>query len=149
MVINTLLRKCNCFILDRCTGTGLIRHHGQEYTLEGKTYDYKLVLGKSITQKQKTGAGSWLLGNYASGTNDMETYDNGDDINCGGDIKRHATISFRKGENTLVLEENEPSTCNYEFVFQIDCKDGKTLVITILKNFSCYPELYLLHNQEA
>ena len=125
MILNTLLRKCYCFILDGCAGTSLIPSHGKEYILEGQIYDYKLVVGKSITQKEKPGVGSrsWLIGNYASGTNDTEFYDNGQ--GCGGEIKRQATITFVKGEETKVLEENEPSTCNYEYIFQINCKPGK------------------------
>ena len=108
--------------LDHCTTSDLIRHHGESYTGDGDKYKYILVLGKSLTQKQTSGSGSWLLGNYASGTKGMEIYQNGD--GCAGDIKRQATITFVQGEKTKLLDANEPSTCNYEFVFQINCQEG-------------------------
>ena len=140
MIINTLLLKCYCFILDRCAGPNVIPFHGQEYTLEGTNYIYTLVLGKSITQKEKTGSGSWLLGNYANNRiieimpNDMEIYDNGD--GCHDNIKRQATITFVKGDKTKVLEENEPSVCHYEYTFQINCHPGKVSIITLLTDNS-------------
>ena len=115
--------------LDHCTSSDLIRHHGQTYTDESDKYKYILVLGKSLTQKELSGSGSWLLGNYASGTKGTEIYDNGS--GCGGDIKRQATIIFVQGEKTKLLDDKEPTTCNYEFVFQINCQQGNVLVLIL------------------
>merc|ERR1712241_901638 len=52
-----------------------------------------------------------------------EFYTNGDgDRGCPEGVQRESTITFIQGEEPELIEASEPSICNYEFVFQINCK---------------------------
>ena len=88
-------------------------------------YEYTLILGESITQRETEGSGTYFLGNYASVDNGTEFYRNGDgDRGCPVGIRRESTITFIQGEEPELIEASEPSICSYEFVFQINCKAG-------------------------
>ena len=122
-----------------CTEYDLTRHHGQEYKVSGKSetsgdnYDYKVILGESITQVSTAGHGTWLIGKYNDRRGGTEFYKSGD--GCGSGINRHAKIKFLAGEVAKMLEASEPSTCKYEFTIQINCKNGNILILKFFSKF--------------
>ena len=124
-----------------CTEYDLTRHHGQEYKVSGKSetsgdnYDYKVILGESITQVSTAGHGTWLLGKYNYTRGGTEFYKHGD--GCGSGINRHAKITFLSTSTQVakMFDASEPSTCEYEFTMLINCKNGNILVLKFLPHF--------------
>ena len=140
--------KISLFCIERCSSEDLARHHGEQFLISDRSqvtdvhYEYTLILGESITQRETEGSGTYFLGNYASVENGTEFYRNGDgDRGCPDGIQRESRITFVQGEEPELIEASEPSICSYEFVFQINCKAGmilflQLLTIIILKMFS-------------
>ena len=110
----------------------MIRHHGEQFIISdrsgvtGVQYEYELILGQSINQIDTEYGGNYFLGNYESvDDTGTEFYTNGDgDRGCPEGVQRESTITFIQGEEPELIEASEPSICNYEFVFQINCKSG-------------------------
>ena len=112
---------------ETCTTEDLIRHHGQTYTISGRTekntgntFEYTLILGDSINQKGSRSGKTNLLGKYDRVEGGTEFYLNGH--GCPNNKNRQATITFVQGEEPKLLSASEPSMCNYEFKFQLNCK---------------------------
>ena len=137
--------------LEQCTVSGLLRHHGEEYRVSGTSeasgdqYNYAVIIGKSITQVSKGGHGSWLIGKFKrfTGYKDAATQLYGNGEGCGSGITRKAKVTFFAGTESQMLEASEPSTCNYEFSMQINCKAGNIIVLILVSQLS---KLYLFLN---
>ena len=114
---------------ETCTTEDLIRHHeykNRKYTISGRSghentlFEYTLILGDSINQKNSKNGKINLLGKYVRVEDGTEFYLNGD--GCPNNLIRQATITFVQGEEPKLLSASEPSMCKYEFKFQINCK---------------------------
>jgi len=113
---------------DECTEQDLQRHHGQTYTIidiseqTNDHYEYTLILGQSINQRDTDTDANYFLGNYGHIEGYTEFYINGSGFSCPGNKKRSATIHFVQGTEPALLDSSEPSVCQYEFTFAINCK---------------------------
>jgi hypothetical protein len=110
------------YFSDLCSSEDLIHLHGNKYTLIGTHYEYTIILGKSIEQKEPASYRTFSLGDYSSTGNGIERYRNGDWRHCPSGITREADITFVQGEDMELVDVTEQSICKFEFVIQINCK---------------------------